>query len=571
VGDARLRSSWVGLAALALAFALAWFATLDYRKLVRADEGRYAEIAREMVASGDWVTPRYNGVKYFDKPPLQYWMTSVAFAVFGENEWTARLWTGLTGFAGVLLVGWTAFRLYGARVGVLAAAILASSPLWVLAGHYNSLDMSVAFFLAAALCFFLLAQREGASSRASHASMLGCWASMGLAVLSKGLIGVVLPGLVLAVYLALVRDWTMISRLRIAEGIVILTAIVSPWFVAVMWRNPEFASFFFVHEHLGRFTSVEGHNRYQPWWYFFVLLALGLLPWTLALPRVAAALWRAPWPAATPSDRAGPVLCCWAVLIFAFFTLSRSKLPGYILPVLPALAILAARELASSARLARTVVFATVVMGLAWVAGSTWIADFADDEDVRSAYARFAAWSATGGALAASGGLAALWMLARSRRIGGDASLPCLLLVAATLHGGVQIAGLGHDALRGRMSAYDLAQRVNEVIDRSEPFYAVRTFDHTLPFYTKKALTLVDHEDELWYGLRNEPGLRIGSIAAFEAAWNAGRCPMALVEPEMFERLRGRGLGMRVVARDAERVIVQKSGPNEARPPCASP
>src|SRR5258708_18418195 len=120
--------------ALVFVFFVAWFCTLDYRSLVRPDEGRYAEIAREMAVTGDWTTPRLNGIKYFEKPPLQYWMTAAAYKAFGEHEWTDRLWSALTGFAGVLMGGFAGARLFGQRPGFYAAIVLASRLLYAVIG-----------------------------------------------------------------------------------------------------------------------------------------------------------------------------------------------------------------------------------------------------------------------------------------------------------------------------------------------------------------------------------------------------------------------------------------------------
>ena len=199
---------------LLLAFAAIWFSNLEYRKLVNPDEGRYAEIPREMVASGDWTTPRLNDIKYFEKPALQYWATAVAFTLFGEHQWTARLWSALTGFLGVLMVFFTGRRLFGEEAGWNAALVLASSLLWVLIGHVNTLDMGVSFFLSAAVCAFLLAQHDAAQARARRLWMLACWAALALAVLSKGLIGLVLPGAALALYFLVERDWRLAGRLH---------------------------------------------------------------------------------------------------------------------------------------------------------------------------------------------------------------------------------------------------------------------------------------------------------------------------------------------------------------------
>ena len=194
---------------LLVAFGLIWFSNLEYRKLVNPDEGRYAEIPREMVASGDWTTPRLNDIKYFEKPALQYWATAMAYTVFGEHQWTARLWSALTGFLGVLMVFFTGRRLFGATAGWYAALVLGSSLLWVLIGHVNTLDMGVSFFLSAAVCAFLLAQHDAADARARARWMLAAWAALALAVLSKGLIGLVLPGAALVLYIVIERDWRL--------------------------------------------------------------------------------------------------------------------------------------------------------------------------------------------------------------------------------------------------------------------------------------------------------------------------------------------------------------------------
>ena len=157
---------------LLVAFGLIWFSNLDYRKLVNPDEGRYAEIPREMVASGDWTTPRLNDIKYIEKPALQYWATATAYTLFGEHQWTARLWSALTGFFGVLMVFFTGRRLFGDEAGWNSALVLASSLLYVLIGHVNTLDMGVSFLLSAAVCAFCLAQSDATDARARRHWML---------------------------------------------------------------------------------------------------------------------------------------------------------------------------------------------------------------------------------------------------------------------------------------------------------------------------------------------------------------------------------------------------------------
>ncbi len=283
--------SWRACTLLLALAALAWFSTLDYRKLIKPDEGRYAEIAREMAHSGDWVTPRLNGIKYFEKPPLQYWATAVAFRLFGENEWSARLWSGATGFAGVLLAAWAGTRLFGRSAGILSGVMLGSSLWWVLMGHLNTLDMGFAFFLQLALSGFLLAQTAPRASSMQRNAMLVAWGAAALAVLSKGLAGLVLPGLVLVAYCLVQRDWSSLKRLHPAGGIALFALIAAPWFIAMQRANPEFARFFFIHEHFERFLT-KAHGRYQPIWYFIPILLIGMLPWLASLFLMVRHAWR---------------------------------------------------------------------------------------------------------------------------------------------------------------------------------------------------------------------------------------------------------------------------------------
>jgi 4-amino-4-deoxy-L-arabinose transferase-like glycosyltransferase len=266
---------------LLVAVALIWFANLEYRTLIKPDEGRYAEIPREMVASGDWVTPRLNELKYFEKPPLQYWATAAAYTLFGEHQWTSRLWTGLTGFAGILLVWFAGLRLFGREAAGYAALLLSSSLLYVLMGHINTLDMGVTFFLTLGIVGLLLGQAQADRKKQRNWMMLA-WAGLALAVLSKGLMGLVLPGAALFIYCVVQRDFGVLKRMHWLPGLAVFFVITVPWFVLVMKANPEFFERFFIYEHYTRFTTKD-LGRYQPWYYFIPILLAGALPWTVLM------------------------------------------------------------------------------------------------------------------------------------------------------------------------------------------------------------------------------------------------------------------------------------------------
>ena len=182
--------------------ALAWFATIQVRPLLDPDEGRYAEIPREMLASGDWVTPRFDGLKYFEKPPLQYWATAAVYAAFGLSEWSSRLWAFALAFACLpLTFGWVA-RLYGHGSALAALTALSVSPFFLVIAHLNLLDGAFTFWLSAAVFSFTLAQCAAPASASERRWMLAAWAAAALAVLSKGIVVGVLFGAALILYTA---------------------------------------------------------------------------------------------------------------------------------------------------------------------------------------------------------------------------------------------------------------------------------------------------------------------------------------------------------------------------------
>ncbi len=535
---------------LLFAVAVLWFGNLEYCKLTKPDEGRYAEIAREMVASGDWVTPRLNGLKYFEKPALQYWATAAAFTVFGEHEWTARLWTALTGFLGILMVFFTARRLWGGDAALLSAAVLASSLLFVAMGHMNTLDMGVSFFMAVGLCGFLLAQHDGASAREQRRWMLVAWAALGFAVLSKGLIGIVLPGAVLVLYTLIERDWALWKRLHLASGLVIFLLITVPWFVAVSRANPEFFHFFFIHEHFERFLT-KAHNRYEPWWYFFGVLALGILPWLLVMGDALGKAWRG----AGQVERFKPrrFLLIWAVFIFVFFSKSDSKLASYILPIFPALALLIGEYLTRiPPRRAFWLLLPVIVFALAAVAASPFAGRFAGSDFEKPYYAEYGIWIGAAALLWLAGMAAGLYWLRQDKLRAG--------ILAVAFGGLVMAEGVitGHEALSPTSSTWPLAQQIKPYDKPSMPFYSVGVYDYLLPFYLNRTLTLVAYKDEMEFGITQEPQKALESVAEFEQAWRSQPEALAVTSPQIYRYLVTDGLPMRIVAQDNQYIVIGK-------------
>jgi 4-amino-4-deoxy-L-arabinose transferase-like glycosyltransferase len=534
------------LIAVLFAFALVWFGTLDYRKLIKPDEGRYAEIAREMAVGGDWLTPRLNGLKYFEKPPLQYWATAVAYSVFGENEWTARLWAGLTGFLGVLLAGFTGRRLFGPTAGLVAAGTLASSLLYVAMAHINTLDMGLAFFLEAAVCGFLLAQ-EG-----SRRWMLVAWAGLAFAVLSKGIVALVLTGGTIVLYSLLSRDWSPWRRFEFVRGLPLFLLIAAPWFIAVSLANPEFPRFFFIHEHFERFLTTV-HRRVEPAWFFVPILLLGALPWTtMALHALGQA-----WPRrAMPEFQVRRFLLLWCLVVFGFFSVSQSKLPSYILPLFPALALLLADFLNRVSRRALLAHLAFVpLVALVCLVLAPRIAERANEVTPIEMLGPYARWATAAAAVWFAGSLLAVVLAWRQQRLAALLTLAAASVLAAF---GVL---LGHENLNRSSSAYYVASQVKPLLTPGVPFYSVRMYDQTLPFYLDRTLTLVQYRDEFSFGQDHEPDKWIPTEAEFRQRWTTDRDAFALMEQEVYEPLRRAGMPMTTVARDTRRIIVRKPQP----------
>jgi 4-amino-4-deoxy-L-arabinose transferase-like glycosyltransferase len=322
------------LSILLLVFGVAFFQFLGRVPLIDPDEGRYAEIPREMIERGDFITPMLNYVKFFDKPPLHYWLSALSMTLFGQNEFAARFTGAAMGLLTVLLVYHVGRRLFGRREGLLAALILGASTGFLVQARYDITDMTLTCTLSAALAFFILATREGESRKGLYYHLFYLFAA--LAVLAKGLIGIVFPCAIIFFYLLITRRWRLLKEMRLATGIPLFLLVCAPWFILVSIRNPEFARYFFIHEHFERFTTTV-HNRKQGFWFYIPVLIGAMLPWSFFIPSAFRGVWRERL-AANGNERL--YLVIWAAFIFLFFSKSSSQLVPYILPVFPPLALL---------------------------------------------------------------------------------------------------------------------------------------------------------------------------------------------------------------------------------------
>jgi len=520
------------------------------RRLANPDEGRYSEISREMVQSGDWVTPRLDGLKYFEKPPLQYWATALAFRAFGENEVTARLYVAACGLLTLLVAAFTAGRLGSAEASTATALALSCSPYFMALGTIVTLDMGVTLWITVAVCALLLA--EDAFERGAPPArgwLATAWAAMALAVLSKGLIGIVFPAAAVFLQIVLRRDLSVLRRLGWAYGVPIFLAIAAPWFLAVSRANPEFAHFFFIHEHFERFLTHEA-RRVQPWWFFLPIVAFGFLPWSFALPGAIREAW-----ANEAGRRFQPlrVMLAWCALVIVFFSVSGSKLPAYVLPVFPMLAIVLGRHLARAAarRLARRAA-AGAALAVPLAIAALFMDRGGKDAWTLALYAAAKPWALAGCAALLAGGIAGTLLLRAGRRWIG--------LAAITLGSLLLIEGIerGYEALTPRQSGWDVARAMRPYLTPATRLYSVNHYDQTVPFYIGRTVTLVNYHDEFELGEKAEPWKVIADTGKFAQDWLRPGDAMAIMQPGTYDQFRRQGLPMQVLHEDPRRVLVRK-------------
>jgi len=332
IGSMSRVGNRIALGALLLLCTVALFVKLGAPALFEPDEGRNAEKAREILLLHDWITPHENFVVVLDKPIFYYWLVAASYWTFGISEWSARLPSALAGLGCVALVFFFARRFFGFWEGLWSSLILVTSLEFYLLARIVIFDMTLTFFTTLSLFSFFGALHE--QKRWRRTSLLGLmYLSLAAAILVKGPIGVVLPGMVTLAYLLVCRKLFLLRELGLHFGIPLFVAIVAPWYYEVDRLNPGYLRYFFWKENFIRYLTPH-FNRTQGWYYFFLVLAVGFLPWTLWIPKAIREAWRA------RRDDTMLFLLLWAVLPFIFFSFSSAKLPHYILPIFPPLALL---------------------------------------------------------------------------------------------------------------------------------------------------------------------------------------------------------------------------------------
>jgi len=549
------RTWWRDMLLLTLLLTVFFGWGLGSRALWQPDEGRYVEIPREMTVTGDYVTPRLNGVKYFEKPVLFYWLQAGAIKVFGISEWAMRLWPATFALIGCLAVYVAGRKLYDRRTGLIAAVVLATAPLHYFLGRAVTLDMAVSALLAVALFAFLLGTREppGSARRNYFWTFYACAA---LATLTKGLIGMVIPALVIGAWILILNEWRLLKSIYLPSGLALFLLIAAPWHIAAARANPEFAHFYFIHEHFQRYLT-KVHGRYEPAWFFIPVLLAGFYPWTAYLTQAVVKSWPASWQA-RHENREGLFLLLWAGLVFAFFSFSDSKLIPYIVPILPPLALLVARYLAlhrdsaSSAGL-RAGTWALLVLGFMLALALVFVPETTPDRPRVAEYAAVFggyAWLILGSLLATALVPFGVGFLRR----------PFWTVVALALTSAVflAVADRGFVFLDHKRSVKELALILKPRLQPGDEVMTYQEYYQDLPVYLERRITVVDWKGELRFGIEAEDvsGWMIDE-ASFRRRWDGPQRTYLLTGRGNYDKLRAEGRGrFHLLAQTGSNVLV---------------
>jgi 4-amino-4-deoxy-L-arabinose transferase-like glycosyltransferase len=494
--------------------------------LFEPDEGRYAEIPREMLVTRDFLTPRLNGVLYFEKPPLYYWSVAASLAILGPTEMAVRLPGKLAAVAMVLLAVAFARRRWGTRTGLLAGLILATSILLVALARIALIDPMLSLALTAAtFAFVSFAEGDAAGdARRSRRALYAFHAACAAAILLKGLVGVVLPGGAIVFWTLVTGRWRTLQRVFSPGPLLLFLLLAVPWHVAMALRHPDFLQFYFVHEHFQRFATTE-HRRMGPAVYFIPVLVAGFLPWTAFFGR-----FRESWPGFTRgawrARSTEAFLWIWVLLVFAFFSASKSKLIPYVLPIWPALSVLLAlgieRARARGAEFRGDRRLTAVMFGLLFAAAAAygWGAGFLE---------RFG--SGRTGLLALGALLGGFVVNVSPRLFGlrreGDpvpwVAVPWLAFVAGLL---IVLPGAAR-----AVTPWPVTSRALEILEADDFLLQKGHYLEVIPFYAKR-LTPVSSLgwSELDFG-RSHPGTEalFPKDEEFAASWNGNRRILVVV------------------------------------------
>ena len=543
------RRSWSSdVFLVTLVAALLFGIMLGSRELGVPDEARYSEIPRQMVATGHYITPRLDGVLYFEKPPLFYWLQTLSIRVLGLSEWSMRFWTAFFAVLGCVAVYAAGRAFYGRRTGLLSALVLGTSLLYFGMGHLVTLDMTVSVLLSLTLFAFMLAHREPPGWH----RRLGMWTAFvlaALATLTKGLIGVVFPMMAIGLWIIALWDWSILRRMYAPTGFALFFLVAAPWHILVQLKHPTFLHYYFIRQHFERYLTDVAH-RYQPFWYFLPILLAGILPWSAFIVQSLRFNLRPLW-----RDRVAHaetlLLAIWVGSIFVFFSASDSKLVPYILPVFPPLAILIGRYLDARwdeplARGDQWAFRAIAPVGVALGAAAAFVVPA-----TRPSLDPHAMAIAMGvlGAILALTSVAASWAGLKRGLAAG----------VFTLAAGFSLFLLGVNASASYLdtrSVKTLALKLRPLLTPKAIVACYGWYYQDVPFYLRRRVEIVNYKGELGYGTTLEKTPWVMRGPAFWRQWDSDRTVYMVTSRPTYQSLRKRGVRMYMVTGNHFNVIV---------------
>ncbi len=467
-----------------LAAVFLFFFLMPQIPLWSSDEGRFAEIARAMHVTGDWVVPYFNGLPYLEKPALAPWMTASSFKLLGINSFAARLPGIASALGGLLLAFLFTRRLFGTQAAKYTSLCLLTTVGYVLVGRFAVIDMEMIFLLSTAL-FFLMA---GVFEQKNHFYLIA-GVFMGLTFLTKGLIGAALPAIIFFIFLALTGRLSEFKKIPVLLlTLIIFLAVSVPWVLAILKRQPEFLNVFILEHHFKRFATAA-FGRKRPFWFFTYILPVVSFPWCLFLPAAIAETWKS-----TKAQRDKTLfLILWVAVIFIFFSIPRSKLPYYIVPVTVPMALL------SGIFISRWIAGEKLMISTAWM-NWTWRATCAvlilgamglnvsllfSNKVPELALLR--AWIPVGALILAAGGVESFYFFRKNQR------RAAILTVAVSVYLALIVVFISMLRLSPMQSTVNFASMIqeNSKPEDSIAVYASPDRFSDLPFYLERRVIIV--------------------------------------------------------------------------------
>ena len=443
----------------------AWLGRVD---LLTPDEARHAEIAREMFLDGNWIAPRIYGEPYYDKPALFYWLTGASLHAFGLKAWAARLPSVLGALFATVMTAWWVRTAWGPRVARLATGMLATTLFFVAVGRYVVIDMLLTAALTGAMAWLGVVWNDPPGRRRAVWPIYACTA---VGVLAKGPVALVLVAGVAVVAAAFERKPSLLLRLHPARGLLLLTALAAPWYVAAWIHDPAYIRTFLWEHNFARYAVPGALAHQEPWYFYLLALPVVMLPWSMVVPGGLLAGWQKP----SPGFRHA---LAWATVVLGFFSFSQTKLPTYVLSAFPPLlavgAVYVDEVLAHRVELPRITEFAllgwTMLAGAVAVGGAAWMVIEAP-----------ASWPRV--VLAAPAAVIAAWAYRRvpdARALLGATAAASLALVAL-VYGGAADAVNARESQRG-------AAAIVEQLPPHASLASYRVAPHALAFYARRSV-----------------------------------------------------------------------------------